>query len=165
MAGVAGNQWRAGALALAMAFTPAALAAEPPANQNTAPQQTTAVTAQAVSVKAAEGAQILEATNLASDYSKKTGGIGIVIVYGGAPGMPSADEIGRRLIGEFNKKTGGAFEVSYFVVSSSGPGAAAGFAIEDVVIGPFGGKDAFANIDRAIALRNGANNVLAYNSP
>jgi hypothetical protein len=45
MAGVAGNKLRAGALALAMAFTPAAFA-ETAANQNTAPQQTTAVTAE-----------------------------------------------------------------------------------------------------------------------
>ena len=100
----------------------------------------------------------LEAGEASIQYSKSSGGVGVVLVFAPWPDGPSIDVIGNRFVELFRQQGSAA---QFFVVRNDKPGLAVSFTTYDVGIGPFTPTEAVANIGNAIAQNEAAKRLHA----
>ena len=95
----------------------------------------------------------LQAGHASIQYSKSSGGVGIVLVFAPWKDGPSVEAIGNRFVELFQEQ---GTDAKVFVVQNDKPGLAVSFTTYDVGIGPFTPKEAIANIGKAIAQNSAA---------
>jgi len=100
----------------------------------------------------------LQAGHTSIQYSKSSGGVGIVLVFAPWEDGPSVEVISNRFVELFREQ--GA-DAKVFVVRNDKPGLAVSFTTYDVGIGPFTPKEAVANIGNAIAQNEAAKRLHA----
>ena len=125
----------------------ATLIASPPAVNDAQAQQNVAY-------------RIADAMKLATEYSSKTDGIGLVVFYGTGNEV-SADEIGSKFVAGLKKR--GA-EARYFVANIPKAGASVAFHLGEVTRGPMSIPDAIKAVDEAVATNNVKNKLLGTGS-
>lgn len=100
----------------------------------------------------------LQAGHASIQYSKSSGGVGIVLVFAPWQGGPSVEAIGNRFVELFREQ---GSDAKVFVVRNDKPGLAVSFTTYDVGIGPFTPNEAVANIGDAIAQNEAAKRLHA----
>lgn len=132
--------------AMALGLIVSSIASNSPAIAQQAPQANSAGNSDA----------LYRAGSRAEAYSKQMGGIGIVILYGGANGLPPVEEVGEKFVKEFAAR---GVKARYFVVYDGAPGISMSYHIDNIAMGPFPPQVAAQNLRRAVKLRNGADSI------
>lgn len=91
----------------------------------------------------------VEVTNQATEYSLKSGGVGVVLNFGPWEGVPSIESIGDKLLGMFGER--GA-DAEYFIRLSDKPGLSILYAAQGTMVGPMPAREAVDRIDEVIAV-------------